>query len=73
MALINAIDFLKQIGYDSKLRTACYETKTKQELFRQMGFNEIEFDDAINMQLVKCQTYDEAEEFQQIKMWFLTL
>ena len=73
MALSKAIEFVKKVGSDTNLRTSCYEMKTRQELLLLLGFNEVEFEDAINMQLVKCQTYDEAEEFQQIQMWFLTL
>ena len=33
-------------------------------------FNETEFEDAINMQLVKCQSYEDAERIHQIKFWF---
>ena len=34
------------------------------EILETFGFDEIEFDDAINMRLVKCQSYEEAEAFQ---------
>jgi hypothetical protein len=73
MALNKAIEFVKKVGSDKVLRESCYEIKTKNELLLNLDFNEFEFEDAINMQLVKCQTYDEAEEFQQIWVWFTLL
>jgi hypothetical protein len=73
MALNKAIEFVKKVGFDKEIRTFCYEIKTKQELLFKLDFNEDEFEDAINMQLVKCQSYEEAEEFQQIRMWFKSL
>ncbi len=73
MALGKAINFVKQIGFDNELRTSCYKSDSKPELLEKLGFNEVEFDDAINMQLVKCQSYEQAEHYQQIRMWFLML
>ncbi len=73
MALGKAIKFVKQVRFDDKLRKSCYETKSKAELLKKLDFDENEFEDAINMQLVKCQTHEQAEHFQQIKIWFLIL
>ena len=73
MALGKAIKFIKQIGFDDELRKDCYKSKSKAELLEKFDFNEGEFEDAVNMQLVKCQTYEQAEHFQQLKMWFLLL
>ncbi len=70
MALSKALKFVKQFGSDHTLRSACNQVNTKNELMKKYGFNEYEFDDAINMQLVKCQNYDEAEGIYQIKLWF---
>ncbi|MCG6185767.1 MULTISPECIES: hypothetical protein [Maribellus] len=73
MALGKAIKFVKQIGVDNELRKSCYKYNSKEELLKKLDFNEGEFEDAINMELVKCQTYEQAERFQQLKMWFLIL
>lgn len=72
MALGKAMKFIKQVAADQELRKRCYE-KSKEELLKEMDFNETEFEDAINMELVKCQSYDAADHVQQIKMWFSML
>lgn len=73
MALGKAIKFAKEIGFNENLRNSCYNFKSKTEMFYELDFEPAEFEDAINMQLVQCQTYEQAEHFQQIKMWFLIL
>ncbi len=72
MALGKAIKFVKQACFDKELRKQCYKS-SKPELLKKFDFDEVEFDDAINMQLVKCQTYEAAEPFQQLRMWFSLL
>jgi len=72
MAIGKAIDFVNRATSERAFRTECYR-KPKNELMENLGFNSIEFDDAINMQLVKCQSYEQAEVYQQIRMWFLSL
>ena len=73
MALGKAIKFVKHVEFDDALRKSCYKSKSKAELLKRLDFDEGEFEDAINMQLVKCQAHEQAEHFQQIKMWFLIL
>jgi hypothetical protein len=73
MALSKAIQFVNNFGQDANLRTQCNEFATKNEMLISMGFDENEFEDAINMGLVRCQTYEEAEQYQQIRMWFAYL
>lgn len=73
MAIDKAITFVKRATTDIGFRKACYNCQSRQELIDRIGFDEIEFDDAINMQLVKCQSYEQAEVYQQIRMWFLAL
>ncbi|MFI1772768.1 hypothetical protein [Thalassobellus citreus] len=72
MALSKAIAFLQAASISNELRTACTHY-SKDKLLLQLNFNEVEFEDAINMELVKCQTYEEAEVIQQIRIWFLLL
>ena len=73
MAIDKAIKFVKRATTEITFRKTCYNCQSRQELIDKIGFDEIEFDDAINMQLVQCQTYEEAEVYQQIRMWFLAL
>jgi len=72
MALGKAINFAIQACNDKELRAKCYKSP-KSELLKILDFDEVEFDDAINMQLVKCQTYEAAEPFQQLRIWFSLL
>ena len=73
MALGKAIKFIKQAGCDKQLRKTCYQSNSKEDLLQKLDFDMGEFEDAITMQLVKCQTHEQAEHVQQIKMWFSML
>ena len=73
MSLSKAITFLKQVVNDSDARKQCIHFDTKSELLSSFGFSELDFDDAINMQLVKCQSYEQAETYQQLRLWFTML
>lgn len=73
MSLSKALTFLKQALADPEVRKQCILFETKAELLSTWGFSELDFDDAINMQLVKCQTYEQAETYQQLRMWFTML
>ena len=72
MALKNAISFLHRFVNDGEFRHSCNEL-TKNELLSIHRFNEHEFNDALNMRLVKCQTHEEAEEIQEVKLWFMIM
>ena len=73
MAIDKAIKFVKEASSDKVLRVSCTEFDGKPELLTSFGFTEVEFDDAINMKLVKCQSYEDAEAYQQLRMWFSML
>lgn len=45
----------------------------KSKLLSGHDFTETEFEDAINMLLVKCQSYEEVGVIQQVKFWFAFL
>mgnify|MGYP003480655678 FL=1 len=72
MALSKAIEFVHAASISQELRTAC-SNFSKEKLMLKFNFDEFEFEDALNSQLVQCQTYEQAEVFQQIRMWFLLL
>jgi hypothetical protein len=69
MALGKSIRFIQNFIQDKELRRVC-NSYSKEELLQNFDFNEAEFEDSINMQLVKCQSYEEAEQFHQLKFWF---
>lgn len=70
MAISKALNFVEYAGKDQELRSLCNSVTSKHKLFETLGFNSSEFEEAVNMHLVKCQTYEEAEVYQQIKTWF---
>lgn len=72
MALGKSISFIRNFTGDPEFREKCNRL-SKEELLLRSDFTEQEFDDAINMQLVKCQTYDEADRIQQVRLWFMFL
>jgi hypothetical protein len=72
MALSKALSFIQALSLSEELRSVC-SNYSKEKLMFQLNFSELEFEDALNMQLVQCQTYEQAEVFQQIRMWFLLL
>jgi hypothetical protein len=72
MALSKALSFIQALSLSEELRSVC-SNYSKEKLMFQLNFSELEFEDALNMQLVQCQTYEQAEVFQQLRMWFLLL
>ncbi len=70
MALGKALRFIRQARFDYELRRACYGMSTKQELLKVLDFDMNEFEDAFNMELVKCQSHEDAENLYQLKEWF---
>lgn len=69
MALGKSIQFVRQFISDKEFRHVC-NVSSKEEIMKSNDFNETEFEDAITMQLVKCQSYEEAERIHQVKYWF---
>jgi hypothetical protein len=75
MSIRNAVTFITQVDGDKSLRAECYKCKTKQELlaFLQtqfMSFTEEEFEEAINIMLFKCPTFEAADKIKQVEAWF---
>ena len=73
MALGKAMSFVKRVISDNDFRRSCNKCVSKEALLNELDFHEGEFDDAINMQLFKCQSYEAADQIHQIKMWFALL
>lgn len=73
MSLGKAVEFVDLAIEDEKLRELCNSGLPREQLFEILEFNEAEFDNAINMSLVKCQTMEDAEVYQQLRIWFSIL
>lgn len=75
MSLNNALEFIDLVKNDESFRHQCYNFSDIEELMEMLqtnnkGFNTDDFENAINMNLVKCQTYEQAEVFKDIENWF---
>jgi hypothetical protein len=70
MAIGKSIQFISQFIKDKEFRDELNSITSRQELLSKLDFTESEFEDAVNMHFVKCQTYEEASYIQEIKMWF---
>ena len=77
MAIQNAMNLIRDVKADDELREKLYAlTQSEVDLFldeQGYKFTHPEFEDAVNMLHVKCQTYDEAEELMQVVMWLKLL
>lgn len=75
MSIKNALQFISIVSEDDNFRKSLYRYGSRQQLLNHLsedgrGFSIAEFEDAVNMQHVKCQTYEEADHLKQIEMWF---
>lgn len=75
MSIKNAMSFIRDIDSDKSLRQECYKHKTKRDLLaflhtQFLDFTEDEFDEAVNIMLFKCQTYEDADKIKQVEAWF---
>jgi hypothetical protein len=75
MSVQNALQFISIVSEDGDFRKSLYKFGSRQELINHLsesgrGFTVSEFEDAVNMKHVKCQTYEEADHLKQIEMWF---
>jgi|GEM_PF-1163964 len=74
MSIQDAILFLRDLGEKTELRNALYACKTQSEYEKSLesaGYSFLpgEFEEAVNVAHVKCQSYDEADEFLQRVEW----
>lgn len=73
MALAKAMKFVDEAIVNKELRDKCSEFETHKDLLNYLDFNSVEFDDAVNMALVKCNSANQAEYYYQLRMWFKLL
>ena len=69
MSFSKAIQFVKAFTSDQRFRQEC-DHMEKDKLERIFEFNEFELDDAINTRLVKCQSFEEAEKYHHLRMYY---
>jgi predicted ribosomally synthesized peptide with nif11-like leader len=75
MSIQHALIFIENMDTKKELRKACYACRTRSELLillrgNGFSFTQDEFFDAVNILLFKCQTYEQADKVNQIKVWF---
>jgi len=75
MSLNNALEFIELVKSNEGFRQKCYEYDNIEGLMMELiqnnkGFTPDDFENAINMNLIKCQTYEMAEIFKEIDNWF---
>ena len=75
MSLQNAINFITKVDSESDFRKSLYSAKTLSELTemlakQKMSFTLDEIEDAFNVLLLKCQTYEQAGRVNELKAWF---
>lgn len=75
MSLQNAINFIAKVDAENDFRKSFYSCKTLPELMemltkQKLGFTVDEIEDAFNMLLFKCQTYEQAGRVNEVKAWF---
>lgn len=73
MALGKAIRFIRLARNDSELRKACNQMPSTRELLNILDFDKDEFENAFSMELVKCQSAEDANGLYQLKEWFQNL
>ena len=75
MSLQNALNFISKVDSDSAFRKLCYTCKTLSDLIemvttQEMPFTIDEIEDAFNVLLLKCQTYEQAGRVNEVKAWY---
>jgi hypothetical protein len=75
MSLRNAITFISNVDTNADLRKSCYSCHSQVELLemlkaQDLEFNGDDFSEAVNLLLVKCQTYEQAGRVKEVAAWF---
>lgn len=78
MTISNALIFIQRGQRENMLRQRLNAASNIFELkkilaMEQLNFSEQEFDQAFQLQLVKCQDVEEAEQLKGFKMWWTLL
>ncbi len=76
MSIQNALIFLRKVESDAELRKSYYSSKTRDDLLdalskKGLTFTFEEFEDAYRSLLLKCQSYEQANNVHELHAWFL--
>jgi len=76
MSIQNALIFFREIESNTELRKSCYTSKTRSELLvalaeKGLSFTFEESEDAYRSLLLKCQSYEQADNVHELHAWFL--
>ncbi|NTW48820.1 MAG: Nif11 family protein [Chlorobiales bacterium] len=75
MSIANAQRFVRRMMTDADMRkrlNKAQDHNARQTILleEELPFSEAEFDEGFRNMLVNCQTYENAEELHQIRMWW---
>lgn len=75
MAIAHVLQFFRTFEADAQFRQLCNHCKSQKELLdllsdKGLPFTISEFEDAVNVLLTSCQTYEQAGYIKNIKDWF---
>lgn len=75
MSISHAIDFLARVQTDLDFRKGCYKCQSHDQLLDYLAeqgykFTELEFENAVNHLLLRCDTEDQAFEIHHLQSWF---
>lgn len=75
MSINNAQTFIRKVDTDTDFRRSCNKLGNKEAIHTMLkehsaDFSEADFEEAINMLLFKCQTYEQADTVKQIEWWY---
>jgi hypothetical protein len=75
MSINNATKFIREVNINADFRKSCNKLGTKEAIHSMLkeqkaDFSETDFEEAINMLLFKCQTYEQADTVKQIEWWY---
>lgn len=78
MTIGNARRFIKRAQHEKELRNSLNRASDTAELSRilekeDLAFSSYEFEEAFSNKLTQCQTADEVEQLQQLKIWWTML
>ncbi len=78
MSISNAIQFIKTIDENADFRASCNKCLSKEVMHemlieKELPFDAYDFQEAINILLFRCQTYEQANSIKQVELWYSLL
>lgn len=75
MSINNALKFVREADANPDFRRKCNKLGTKvaiQEMLEEeeLGFDDFDLEEAVNMMLFKCQSEEDADSIKQVQWWY---